>query len=148
VVRFDTRRVAACTAGLWAGVIFGIAAIGAPAGFASLAPDAAGRIAGRMFMQEAYASLAFSVLMLLMVRRLARVDSETGRGSVFSTNVVLVLGTLFCTMFGYFAIQPMMAAARAGEGIWSFGVLHGVSAMFFGLKGLLALALAWRLSSA
>jgi hypothetical protein len=148
VVRFDTRRVAACTAGLWAGLIFGIALIGAPAGFASLAPEVAGRIAGRMFMQEAYAGLALSLLLLLMARRLARVDSEAGRGSVFSTNIVLVLGTLFCTMFGYFAIQPMMAAARAGQGAWSFGVLHGVSAVFLGLKGLLALALAWRLSSA
>jgi hypothetical protein len=148
VARIDTRRLAACTAGLWAGVIFGIAAIGAPAGFASLQAEAAGRVAGRMFMQEAYASLALSVLLLLMVRRVARVDSEAGRGSVFSTNVVLVLGTLFCTMFGYFALQPMMAAARAGQGMWSFGALHGISAVFFGLKGLLALVLAWRLSGA
>lgn len=144
-MRIDTRRLAACLAGLWAGLIFGIAAIGAPAAFAILPSDAAGRVAGRMFMLEAYGSLAFSVLTLLMVRRLARVESEGGRGSVFSTDVVLVLGTLFCTMFGYFAVQPMMGAARAGQGWWSFGALHGVSAVCFGLKGLLALALAWRL---
>jgi hypothetical protein len=42
----------------------------------------------------------------------------------------------------------MMAAARAGQGIWSFGALHGLSAAMFGLKGLLALALAWRLARA
>ncbi len=147
-MRFDTRRVAACTAGVWAGLIFGIAAIGAPAGFASLVPEAAGRVAGRMFMQEAYLSLVVSVLMLLMVRHLARINSEAGRGSVFSTDIVLVLGTLFCTMLGYFAVQPMMTAARAGQGMWSFGALHGVSAVLFGLKGLFTLSLAWRLSSA
>ena len=147
-MRVDTRRVAAVMAGLWSGLIAGIALIGAPAGFASLQPDVAGRVAGRMFVQEAYLSLAVSVVLLLLVRRQARVESEAGRGSVFSTNIMLVLGTLFCTMFGYFAVQPMMAAARAGQGMWSFGVLHGLSAALFGLKGLLALALAWRLTRA
>ncbi|HET7793086.1 MAG TPA: DUF4149 domain-containing protein [Rhizobacter sp.] len=147
-MRLDIRRSAACIAGLWAGLILSIAVIGAPSAFASLPADTAGRIAGRMFMQEAYAGLAVSVILLLMVRRLARTDSQAGQGSVFSTNVVLVLGTLFCTMFGYFALQPMMAAARAGQGAWSFGALHGVSAVFFGLKGLLAVVLAWRLAAA
>jgi hypothetical protein len=145
-MRIDNRRVGACIAGLWAGVILCIAAIGAPAGFANLLPEAAGRVAGRMFMQEAYLSLVLAVILLLLMRPLARADAEAGRGSLFSTNIVLVLGTLFCTMFGYFAIQPMMAAARAGQGALSFGALHAISAIFFGLKGLLALALAWRLS--
>ena len=145
-MRIDNRRLAACIAGLWAGAIFSIAAIGAPASFASLLPEVAGRVAGRMFMHEAYVSLAIAIAMLLLMRRLARVDAETGRGSVFSTNIVLVLGTLFCTMFGYFAIQPMMVAAKAGQGMLSFGALHAISAAFFGLKGLLALTLAWRLS--
>ena len=148
MIRVDTRRVAAVMAALWSGLIAGIALIGAPAGFASLPSDVAGRVAGRMFVQEAYLSLAVSVVLLLLVRRQARVESEAGRGSVFSTNVVLALGTLFCTMFGYFAVQPMMAAARAGQGMWSFGALHGLSAVLFGLKGLLALALAWRLTRA
>ena len=43
-------------------------------------------------------------------------------------------------------VLPMMAAARAGQGSLSFGALHGLSAGFFGLKGLLVLALAWRLT--
>ncbi len=144
----DSRRIACLVAGLWAGLIFGLAAIGAPAGFATVPPEVAGRVAGRMFAQEAYLSLAVGVILLLLVRRQARLDAEAGRGSVFSTNVVLVLGTLFCTMLGYFAVQPMLAAARAGQGLWSFGALHGASVVLFGLKGLLALALAWRLSRA
>jgi hypothetical protein len=40
----------------------------------------------------------------------------------------------------------MLAAARPGQGPWSFGALHGASAAFFGLKALLVLALAWRLA--
>jgi hypothetical protein len=42
----------------------------------------------------------------------------------------------------------MMAAARAGQGAWSFGALHAASSGLFGLKGLLVLALAWRLTAA
>ena len=36
-----------------------------------------------------------------------------GRGSQFSAGMALALGTLFCTVAGYFALLPMMAAARA-----------------------------------
>ncbi|MEO8153446.1 MAG: DUF4149 domain-containing protein [Rhizobacter sp.] len=147
-MRIDTRRLAACTAGAWSGVIFGMALIGAPVAFGSLARESAGNVAGRMFAQEAYLSLAMSVVLLLLVRRQAQTEAEAGRGSVFSTDVVLVLGALFCTLFGYFAIQPMMAAARTGQGMWSFGALHGLSVAMFGLKGLVALTLAWRLSKA
>lgn len=147
-MRIDTRRLGASLAGLWAGVIFGIAGIGAPAGFATLLSTQAGRVAGRMFLVEAYASLVVAVVLLMLVRRQARLHAEAGKGSIFSTNVVLVLGMIFCTFLGYFAIQPMLAAARAGQGMWSFGALHAVSVLTFGLKGLLALALAWRLSAA
>jgi hypothetical protein len=66
---------------------------------------------------------------------------------VFSANLMLILGTLFCTVAGYFAVQPMMEAARAGQGSVSFGALHAVSSSFFVLKGLLVLTLAWRLTS-
>jgi hypothetical protein len=49
---------------------------------------------------------------------------------------------------GYFALLPMMAAARAGQGPLSFGQLHAVSAVFYGVKVLLVLALAWRAAGA
>lgn len=139
-------RVAAVLAGLWAGVLLAIALIAAPAGFATLAAADAGRVAGRMFAQEAYLGLALAIVLFLLERRRARLDAEAGRGSVFNANMVLLLGALFCTVAGYFALQPMMAAARAGQGPWSFGALHGASAAFFGLKALLVLALAWRLA--
>ena len=144
----SVTRLAALLAGLWAGVILAIGLIGAPAGFAVLStPAEAGRVAGRMFAVEAPLSLALAVAIFLLERRRARDEAEAGRGSQLNANMLLALGALFCTVAGYYAIQPMMAAARAGQGAWSFGALHAASTVFFGLKGLLVLVLAWRLSS-
>jgi hypothetical protein len=142
----NTTRLAAWLSGLWAGLLLGIALIGAPAGFAMTAAETAGRIAGRMFAHEAYLSLALAVLLFLMLRATSRRAAAAGTGTVLSTDMLLVLGTLFCTVAGYFALQPMMAAARAGQGNWSFGALHGASMAFFGLKTLLVALLAWRLA--
>jgi len=139
-------RWAAWLAGLWAGILLGIGLIGAPAGFATSLPETAGRTAGRMFAQEAYLSLVLAVVLFLMLRQQARTAAEAGHGSVLNANMLLVLGALFCTVAGYFALQPMMAAARAGQGSLSFGALHGISAGLFGLKALLVAVLAWRLA--
>jgi hypothetical protein len=140
------QRVAAVASGLWAGVLLCIAAIAAPSAFATLAPADAGRLVGRMFAQEAYLSLAIAVVLLMVERQRSQAAAARRAGSVFSANILLLLGTLFCTVAGYFAVQPMMEAARAGQGTVSFGMLHAISAGFFALKGLLVLALAWRLS--
>jgi cytochrome b561 len=140
------RRVATMLAGLWAGLLLCIGAIAAPSAFATLARDDAGRFVGRMFAQEAYASLGVAVVLLLIERQRSHRAAARGTGSVFSANIVLLLGTLFCTVGGYFAPLPMMEAARAGQGAVSFGMLHAISAGFFVLKGLLVLALAWRLT--
>ena len=135
-------RASGVLAGLWAGVLLCLGAMAAPAAFATLVTADAARVAGRLFAQEAYLSLLVAVL-LIVAERAGRAQ---GAGSVFGVNLQLLLGTLFCTVAGYFAVQPMMAAARAGQGPVSFAVLHGVSAALFCLKGLLVLVLAWRLS--
>jgi hypothetical protein len=137
-------RVAALLAGLWAGLLLCIGALAAPAAFAVLAPADAGRLVGRLFAHEATVSLAVAVALFLIERRRGRKHAVTGQGSVLSANLLLILGTLFCTVAGYYALQPMLAAARAGQGAWSFGTLHAVSAIFYGLKTLLVVALAWR----
>jgi hypothetical protein len=142
----NSTRWAAWLAGLWAGALWAIALVGAPAAFAVAAPELAGRIAGRMFAQEAYASLVLAVVLFLLLRRRARAAAAAGTGSVFSADMLLVLGTLFCTVAGYFALQPMMAAARAGQGAWSFGSLHAASMALYGLKAVLAAVVAWRLA--
>jgi hypothetical protein len=141
-------RAAAVLAGLWAGVLLCIGAMAAPAAFAVLVSVDAGRFVGRLLGQEAYLSLALAVLLFLIERSRTRRASQAGQGSVFSVNLMLLLGTLFCTVAGYFAVQPMMAAARAGQGPWSFGALHAVSGGLFLLKGVLVLALAWRMAPA
>lgn len=142
----QAERIAAWMAGLWAGILWGVALIGAPAGFATTTVETAGRAAGRMFAQEAYLSLGLAVVLFILCRRAARRAAEEGTGSVLSADMLLVMGTLFCTVAGYFAIQPMMAAAKAGTSAASFGVLHGISTGFYGLKAVLVSVLAWRLT--
>jgi hypothetical protein len=138
------HRIAACLAGLWAGALLGVGLIGAPAGFAVAPSEIAGRSAGRMFAIEADASMAVAVLLLLALRNIKK---ELPSGSSIDGNVLLVLGSLFCTIAGYWVLQPMMAAARAGEGALSFGALHGLAAAFFAVKALCVVWLAWRLTS-
>jgi len=140
-------RSAAVLAGLWAGILVCIGAIAAPAAFATLASADAGRVVQRIFMQEAYLSLGVAVVLFVIERQRSRHAAEVGAGSVFNTNLILLLGSLFCTVAGYFAVQPMMAAARSGQGSASFMTLHAVSGGLFALKGLLVLALAWRFAS-
>lgn len=141
-----SSRVAAWLAGIWAGGLLVIGGMAAPAAFAVTTPEVAGRIAGRLFAQEAHIGLGLAAALVLLLRHHARRVADQRAGSLFSPELMLVLGAVFCTVAGYFALQPLMAAARAGQGSWSFGQLHGVSAVFFGLKGLLVLALAWRLT--
>jgi len=141
-------RFAAVLAGLWAGILLCIAAIAAPSAFATLALADASRFVERVFAQDAYLSLGVAIVLFVIERQRSRELAAASAGSVFSANLVLLLAALFCTIAGYFAVQPMMAAARAGQGALSFGTLHAVSASLFALKGLLVLALTWRLSSA
>jgi hypothetical protein len=131
-------------AGLWVGWLLCVAALATPAAFATLPQADAGRVAGRMLASEAYSALVFGVLLLVLERLAARRAVSDGQGSQFSPGMALALGALFCTVAGYFALQPMMVAARAGQGGLSFGQLHAVSAAFYGVKLLLVLALAWR----
>ena len=140
-------RWAQWLAGLWAGVLLCIAGLAAPAAFAVLPSADAGRVVGRLFAQEAYLSLLLMVLLFAFERKRAMAAAQAGRGSVLSPNILLLMGALFCNVAGYFAVQPMMAAARAGQGAWSFGALHAASAGFFALKALLVCVLAWRMGS-
>jgi hypothetical protein len=134
--------------GVWLGVLVATAAMAAPAAFALLAPADAGRLAGRLLAQDAHVSLAFGVVLLALERTVARrrVSAGVAGASQFSVGMVLALGALFCTIAGYFALLPLMDAARAGQGRWRFGQLHAVSAGFFMVKALLVTVLAWRVA--
>jgi hypothetical protein len=130
--------------GLWAGLLLGVAVLGTPAPFAVLARADAGRVVGHIFAREAWISLALAVLLLSIERQRARRAAEAGEGSTLSTEMLLALAAVFCTVAGYFGLQPLMAQARAGQGSLSFGQLHLISTLFFAGKLLAVLALAWR----
>ena len=122
---------------LWAGVLVCIAAIAAPAAFANLSGADAGRVVAHIFVREAWLSLVMAALLLA----LERLYGAPGR-----VNGLLLWGSAACTLLGYFAIQPLMPAARAGQGVLSFGQLHLISTLFYGLKTVLVLVLAWRVA--
>ncbi len=138
-------RVRALLAALWAGELLCIAAIAAPSAFAVLERAQAGKLVGRLFELDAQLGLACGLLLLMMERRLQR-DAAVG-AKVLSAELLLPLLAVFCVVAGYYGLQPMMDAARAGQGSLSFGALHGVSMLFFAVKLLAVLALAWRASS-
>jgi hypothetical protein len=135
-------------AGLWAGVIVGVGAISAPSLFSVLERAQAGQGAGRIFAVEAKVSLALAIVLFALERRRVRDLAEAEGGSASMTvQLLLVLGALFLTVFGQFALHPMIEAAKAGQSTpLSFGALHGISAVMFWLKGLLVMVLAWRLT--
>lgn len=137
-------RVRTLLAALWLGLVVALAAMVAPVLFAGLEREVAGRLAGQMFRIEAHVALGLATALFLIERRLAGLRVRAGQGSVLSANLLLVLAALFCTVLGYFALQPMMEAARAGQGRFSFGALHGLSSVLFMVKGLALLALVWR----
>lgn len=134
--------------GLWAGLLLCVALVATPAPFALLQRPDAGRVVARILAQEAYASLALALLLLMLERLAARAAAEKRGASQFSLGMALSAGALFCTIAGYFGVLPMMDAVRAGQAAPSFGLsfgkLHAVSAAFFGIKLLLVAALAWR----
>lgn len=137
-------RLRGWLSGLAAGMVLTIGAVAAPSLFALLERAQAGLVAGRLFAVEAHVSLGLSVMLLLIERRLAARRAARGAGSRFSWELGLVLGVLFSTVAGYFALQPLMAQARAGAGPYGFAQLHAASSAFFALKGVLWCVLAWR----
>jgi hypothetical protein len=130
--------------GLWAGVLLCIATIAAPAAFALLDRPVAGQVVGWFFTREAWLSLVAALVLMAIERQRARSAASAGLGSVLSTELLLLLATVFCTVAGYFALQPLMAQARAGQGPLTFGQLHVISVGFFLAKLLCILVLAWR----
>lgn len=131
--------------GAWFGLLAAVAFIAAPVAFQVLDKGTAGVFVRRLFAVEAPTSLALGVLLLFVERR-AGLDRHQATGaSQFTAEMMLVLGALLCTVAGYYGLLPMLEAARAGESsALSFGQLHGLSTAFFGVKGLLVLALAVR----
>lgn len=137
-------RVGRALPALWAGALITVAAIATPAPFATLARADAGRVVARILAQEAYMSLVVGLVLLLAARRRAAASAAAGQGSVFSGDMLLVLGTIACTVAGYFGVQPLLGAARAGQGAFSFAQLHAFSVACYLFKCVLVLTIVWR----
>jgi hypothetical protein len=142
----DPARWCVLLAAAWLGLLVCVAAIATPSAFAALPAPEAGRVAARVLAREAAVSLLFGAVLALMLRALARRRSEQTGASQFTPELALALGALFCTVAGYYGLQPLMSEARAGAGRFSFGQLHTASLVFYGLKLVLVAALAWRCS--
>jgi len=131
--------------GLWFGLLLAIALIATPAANGALDRVAFGAVARAIFAREAPASIVLGVLLLMIERRDAFRRHEATGASQFSLEMTLLVTALFCTVMGYYGLQPMMEQARVGGGTGlTFMQLHAISLAFFGVKGLAVLALAWR----
>ena len=140
----DDRRWAMLLAAGWLGLLLTIAAIATPAGFALLPKAEAGRLAGYILAREAGCSVVLAAILIALQRaRVRRAGAGAGAPQV-DAQLLLPAGALFCTVVGYYALLPMMEAARQGQGPLSFAALHGVSTAFFAAKVLLVGVLAWR----
>jgi hypothetical protein len=142
----DTVRWRRLIAAMWLGALLTVAGIATPAPFATLPRVDAGRVVAFVLANEAMLSVGLGVVLVVLERLAAKSDALARGRSQFSAGMSLALGAVFCTVAGYFGIQPLMAEARAGTGRFTFGQLHAASSAFFVVKTFLVAALAWRLS--
>jgi hypothetical protein len=129
-------------AALWAGAIWVLGYIAAPAVFSIASGPLAGDIVGAFLRRLAWISMACAVLMLVLVR--VSPDLERGRRRYLN---LLVLAMLACALVMFVGLQPAMAQMREAAGplgiraspLWTrFAIMHGVSQLFHLIEGVLA----------
>ncbi|HEX7933926.1 MAG TPA: DUF4149 domain-containing protein [Paraburkholderia sp.] len=136
---------------VWVGSLLTIGYAVAPVLFTSLDRTTAGVVAAQLFRIEGVLGAVCGILLL----GLANVVIRRG-GGAYRRLRWLVAGMLICVLVGYFALQPFMnamrvAALEAGTDIGHsayaarFGMLHGVSSVFYLIESLLGIALVWKL---
>ena len=132
------RLLLAC---LWAGSLWALGYIAAPAAFAVLPSKLAGDVVAVLLSRQAWLSIACAVLLLVLLKFSA--DLPPARRRFLSW---LVLAMLACTLVIFVGLQPAMAHLRelAGAGgvraspYWTqFAVMHGVSQLFHLVESLL-----------
>jgi hypothetical protein len=131
---------------LWCGSLWTIGYLVAPALFATLSDRMlAGTIAGSLFRIEAWLSIGAALALIALDRVAAVSDAASAK-----KRLRLILGMSACTLAGYFALHPFMAALRAAAGPGGvmapdartqFGILHGVSSALYFVQSLLGAAL-------
>ena len=136
---------------VWVGSLLTIGYAVAPVLFTALDRMSAGAVAAQLFRIEGLLGVVCGVLLLGLANVLIRRGNDAYRRLRW-----LIAGMLVCVLLGYFALQPFMnairmAALEAGTDVAHspdavrFGVLHGVSSLFYLIESLLAIALVWKL---
>jgi hypothetical protein len=136
---------------IWVGSLLTIGYAVAPVLFTALDRISAGAVAAQLFRIEGVLGVVCGVLLLGLANVLIRRGNDAYRRLRW-----LIAGMLVCVLLGYFALQPFMnairmAALEAGTDVAHspdvarFGVLHGVSSLFYLIESLLAVALVWKL---
>jgi hypothetical protein len=122
---------------LWAGSLWTICAIAAPAAFAVLDRPAAGRLAGTLFLIETW--LGAACALLLFAAAFVHKPLATRLGPPW-----LIAATAAAPLLSDLILSPMMATARAANDMSRFGMLHGLAAVLFVAAALGALVLVLR----
>ncbi|MFM0163317.1 MULTISPECIES: DUF4149 domain-containing protein [Paraburkholderia] len=136
---------------VWVGSLLTIGYAVAPVLFTSLDRMTAGAVAAQLFRIEGVLGAVCGILLLGLANVLVRRGSDAYRRLRW-----LIAGMLVCVLVGYFALQPFMnalriAALEAGTDVGHsayatrFGILHGVSSLFYLIESLLGVALVWKL---
>ncbi len=148
------HRLFGLIAMLWVGSQLTIGYAVAPVLFTSLDHMTAGALAAQLFRIEGMIGLVAGVVLLAFANLFVRRGDAGYRRLRW-----LLIGMLLCVVFGYYALQPFMNAMRmnalqAGVDIAHsayasrFGMLHGVSSVFYLVESLLGAWLVWLLPSA
>ncbi|MEX3932866.1 DUF4149 domain-containing protein [Paraburkholderia phymatum] len=136
---------------VWVGSLLTIGYAVAPVLFTSLDRMTAGAVAAQLFRIEGVIGVVCGVLLLALCNVLIRRGGDAYRRLRW-----LIAGMLVCVLVGYFALQPFMNALRiaaqeagtdVGHSVYAsrFGMLHGVSSVFYLIESLLGIVLAWKL---
>jgi hypothetical protein len=123
---------------VWAGSLWTICLIAAPAAFATL-PERrlAGLVVSRLFQTETWLGVAVAALLIAVL---------SARKQLARTTFAIILLTAATPLISQLVVVPMMDRARAANDMAMFGQLHGVSAVLFFTACLSALALVWKVS--
>lgn len=144
----SASRIAAArllVAVLWAGALWALGYIAAPAVFAAVPSLVAGDVVAQLLTRLGWVSIGCAVLMLVLVR--VSPDLAAGRQRYLN---LLVLAMLACALVMWAGLQPAMAQMRELAGpagvraspYWTqFAVMHGVSQLFHVIESVLAAVL-------
>jgi hypothetical protein len=125
---------------VWAGSLWTICLIAAPAAFATL-PERhlAGLVVGRLFHTETWLGVVAAALLIAVL---------AARKHLSKALLTIILLTAAMPLISQLVVVPLMDQARAANDMAQFGRLHGVSAALVFTACLSALALVWKVSKA